>query len=211
MKLYIVYKTGGDYDLEYVERIYNSLKEHHSAIELKCITNDMALQDEPYYIEMQEDYPGWWSKMELFRPDIDKDDFLYIDLDTIVVKDLVEIKNACKEYKDIPILLSDFFYFSRLASGVMWLPASFRKIVWEEWFYNPEEIMKKHSKYGDQEFISSVITDQKLDHERWQSILLTAVILSYKVHTRDRGITRNTELVCYHGKPRPKATNWSLK
>lgn len=43
-------------------------------------------------IHLLNDWRGWWSKIELFRPGLfDGDRVLYLDLDTIVLKDLTPI------------------------------------------------------------------------------------------------------------------------
>lgn len=210
MKLYVVYKTGGDYDIEYVNHILKALTDYNHKIEFHCITDDEELEDKHFTIPMQYAYPGWWSKMELFRPDIDDEAFLYIDLDTIIVKDLDQIMGICSIHPNDPIMLSDFFYSHKLASGVMWLPKEIREIIWNEWILDPEAIMQDHAKYGDQEFIESVFKKYQIDCKRWQSLLDGGVILSYKAHVRHKGIINNTELVCYHGQPRPHETGWAL-
>ena len=42
-------------------------------------------------IELVKNWPGWWSKVELFRPDIPCGRTLYLDLDTYIVGSLKPI------------------------------------------------------------------------------------------------------------------------
>ena len=45
-------------------------------------------------IPLKHNYPGWWSKIELFRPDLPIEGrILYIDLDSLIVNDLSELAN----------------------------------------------------------------------------------------------------------------------
>lgn len=44
-------------------------------------------------IPLIHDWEGFWSKVELFRPDIFEDRVLYLDLDTLVLQDLQEVIN----------------------------------------------------------------------------------------------------------------------
>lgn len=42
-------------------------------------------------IPLKHDWPGWWSKIELFRPGLFDGRVLYLDLDMVIVKELSEI------------------------------------------------------------------------------------------------------------------------
>ena len=46
-------------------------------------------------IPLQHHWPGWWSKLELFRPDLfgKEDRVLYLDLDVVVVASLEPLVN----------------------------------------------------------------------------------------------------------------------
>ena len=39
--------------------------------------------------------PGWWAKIELFRPDLFSGPVLYIDLDTVICNELDTIIESC--------------------------------------------------------------------------------------------------------------------
>lgn len=57
--------------------------------EFVCLTNDESI-DFCKTIPLRNDWPGYWSKLELFRRGIfdDYDKVLYLDLDVVVLKDL---------------------------------------------------------------------------------------------------------------------------
>lgn len=146
-------------------------------------------------IPLIRDWPGWWAKMELFRPDI-KGDLLYMDLDTVIVGDLTPMASAGQF-----TMLRDFYRSGNLGSGLMYLPEADRAELWEAWNRQPEAEMGQHQtnqSLGDQGFIQSV---RRKPVALWQDLLPGSVI-SYKVNQR-RLPPPGTRVVCFHGIPRP--------
>ena len=66
-------------------------------------------------IPMLHDWPGWWSKLELFRPGIFEGLVLYLDLDTLIVGPLDPLIGYAGRFA----ALSDFYTPDMAASGVM--------------------------------------------------------------------------------------------
>lgn len=82
---------GRPYDEDWVLRLRNMVSNNLSyPFKFFCISNiDMS---EVNYIKLKHNYPGWWSKVELFRQDLPLSGrCLYLDLDTLIVGDLDEI------------------------------------------------------------------------------------------------------------------------
>ena len=104
-------------------------------------------RDVPGFIELRYNWPGWWSKMEMFRPDI-RGDFLYMDLDTILLGDITAL------FRGRLTILQDFYRMKGLQSSLMFLPAMQRGKVWRKWMESPEVWMDKHRRGGDQTFLS---------------------------------------------------------
>lgn len=148
-------------------------------------------------LPLYHDWPGWWSKMELFRPDL-HEDILYLDLDTTIVDDIEPLIAKCR---NLPIALNDFFHPPRLASGFMYLPANFREEIWKKWIEKPDWYMH-HTRKGDQGFLEQSWGDIAW---RWQS-LCPGKVVSYKVDVRPTGkVPEEAAVVCFHGQPRPWA------
>ncbi len=201
MKFYCVYKQGGVYTTEYVNILYEKFKKNISEdIEFLCLSD---CEDSIGYTPLKYSWAGWWSKIELFRPDI-KDDILYLDLDSIICGNLDDIINTCKK-NEKPIMLSDFYFNERHASGMMWLPKKHRDIVWNNWIDNQKDIIERCKKRGDgdQKFIAECFGKNTL---RWQE-LVPDQIFSYKIHCSNIK-PKNARIVCYHGIPKPHQTNW---
>lgn len=153
-------------------------------------------------IPMQHHWPGWWAKMNLFAPAL-SGGLLYFDLDTVIVGGVEKLRHQRQT-----ILLRDFYWPDKLASGLMYLTEKDRRKVWREWTKNPSQHMQEFKQGGDGAFIASVLKNSAV----WQDTHPGEVI-SYKVHVRARGsskwavgsgiIPAGARVVCFHGKPRP--------
>lgn len=80
---------GRDFSTDDVERLYQSVSKHiDRPFRFYTLTNDMECTVPGEKIELKHDWPGWWTKMELHRPDLPCGRTLYLDLDSHVVRDL---------------------------------------------------------------------------------------------------------------------------
>ncbi len=186
------------YTLEYVNKLYTGITSNsnkNTNINFVCLSNDNKCNTKLIY-----DWPGWWSKMELFRPDI-QEDILYMDLDTIIYSDLSPIYDMCAN-NPFPIMIAPFH--TEVGSGVMWLPKKYRQIVWKKWISNPNYWINKYKKSGDQGFIYDIYKPIVL---LFQDII-PGCIVSFKEHCKNY-VPDNAIIICYHGKPKPHETNWS--
>lgn len=212
IKFYCVYKKPvrsylkgvTDYSIEYVQKLHEGIIKHTPNaynIEFNCLSDHDNCNTPLKY-----NWPGWWSKMELFRPDI-LDDILYMDLDTIIHDDLGVILDICNT-NPLPIMLSNLIPRMQskggLGSGIMWLPAKYRGIIWNKWIANPYKIMKKYNSSGDQKFISEIYSPIVLQFQK----LKPGCIVSYKVDCKG-SVPDGAKIICYHGNPRPHKTNWA--
>lgn len=190
-----VLRSGGPYTVEYVERLADGVRAHLPNVEVVC------LSDVPVPVEripLMHGWPGWWSKIELFRPGLFDGPVLYLDLDTFIVGDLSEIGGHQHRFT----MLSDFFRPHAPASGVMawsgdWSP------LYRIFLRSPELYMRTYrirDRWGDQAFIAEHLP-VKVD--RFQA-LFPGQILSRKVG----GDRSNARIVCSHGRPRPHEVGW---
>jgi hypothetical protein len=205
IKFICVCRQNHTYNIEYINRLMDGFSKHTTVdVPRYCITN-VSQVESASTIDLNFNWPGWWSKIELCRPDITGDIF-YCDLDTIFRKNIDFILELCRK-TDHPIMLQDFMKKNRLASGVMWLPKIYREKIWEKWITDPNTHIKNYKKGGDQAFISSIIGNNCL---KWQSLLPKNSIVSLKVHCK-KETPGESAIVCYHGNPRPHHIGWSEK
>lgn len=172
-----VLKSGGDYSPEHVHWLARQVPD------LVCLS-DVSVQGVPT-IPLEYDLPGWWSKIEAFKPII-KGDVMLIDLDTVVFR-LPKVTETT--------VLRDFYYPQRMGSGFMYITEADRARVWAEWIKDPKGHIQKAGRGGDQAFLDPIIGHA----QKWQDL---ANVCSYKVHCGG-GLPNNVDVVCFHGKPRP--------
>jgi hypothetical protein len=175
-----VLKSGGEFKPEHVQRLAKQVPD------LICLS-DVEIEGVKT-IPLLYNWPKWWAKLELFRPDI-AGDLFYIDLDSTVIRMPV--------MPDVTTVLTDFGDKSVIATGLMFMKSEDKSIVWDSFIMHPNKAMSEHVAWpsGDGGFINRFYHDK----QRWQDI---ANIYSYKLHC-GRGVPIDAEIVCHHGKPRP--------
>jgi hypothetical protein len=205
MKVFCVLRSGGGFDATDVARLNVCLKKHLPGHTLHCLSDVDVPCDR---VALNYDWPGWWSKMELFRPDIDGDIF-YLDLDTVIVGDIEQLVSVSKD-----TLLKDFYYPSRPASALMYLTEASRAMTWQQWMPDAVGNMDAYSK-GDQAFLAT--TSLASSSRRWQD-LFPGQVISFKRHMRPSPPfpvgpqllrpPKAAKVVCFHGIPRPKQIDY---
>lgn len=207
MQVAFVLRSGGVYKPEHVEALAEQVLAHAprgKTISFLCLTDFSPFDFDKCsrfvnIVPLKYNYPGWWSKMELFRPDI-KGGLLYFDLDSAIIGPLDDIFNVSKL-----TIVRDFYrdgvYKGRpegLQSCMMYLPEVDRREVWTDWSICPGTIMADCLHGGDQKFLERRYLTRS---QRWQDVVPDQVV-SYKVHVRGKGVPSNARVVCAHGKPK---------
>lgn len=197
-----VLRGGGEYTPAHVVALHEGVRRHwpkRLPLCFRVLTDTVVGRSGIQEERLRYGWPGWWSKMELFRPEF-SEDFLYLDLDTVVVGDLTDILLTPQL-----TLLRDFYHrdmaarWNWMGSGVMLLPRVVRGMVWDRWMANPGRHIRGNR--GDQDFLMTCWSTLLV--QRWQDVLPGQVI-SYKVHVRPaNAVPPAARVVCYHGKPRP--------
>lgn len=189
-----VLKSGGIYDASWVARLRDGVKRHLQIDHRFVCLSDVDVPCER--IPLQHDWPGWWSKLELFKL---AGPVLYFDLDTAAVGRLHEI--ACRALDPFRgfTMLRDFYAPDHFGSGVMaWNPACGVRSLYDAFAADPVLQMKtQRVRMGDQAFIEETF-GQPISC--WQDTVGDQIV-SYKVHCQN-GIPANARVVCLHGKPK---------
>jgi hypothetical protein len=200
MKIVTVLKTSNEYKKEYVDLIYKQCQKYAPNVEFICISDDPTV---PGYVKMEHNWPRWWPKMEIFKI---HGPVLYLDLDTIVFRDLKPILDNILKYEFVAI--RDFYKDHRmqrtLGSGVMFWKGDM-KYLYDEFLKDPEKNMAECMTsrwWGDQGFIEKTI---KTPVVYWQDVFPKKLV-SWKVHCRG-GIPSDAVIIAFHGKPKP----WEIK
>lgn len=156
------------------------------------------------WVPLAKNWPGWWSKIELFQPGVfyEGDRILYFDLDTAIVGSLETI--AARE--EAFLAIGDFYRRPpkedriKLASGMMMWTAGGFDYVYEAFTVQAERLMKKYTAGGDQLWIA----DQVGNVAQFWEFATPGQVVSYKIHCKpNRQIPNDARVVCYHGRPKP--------
>jgi hypothetical protein len=188
-KVVCVLKSGGEYKPEHVYRL-KKMVDDYIGLPFYCLS-DRALDCS--YLPMAENWPGWWSKMELFRL---RPPVLYFDLDTIIRatptfldtvrgKDFVIMRDVYRGKRNHLAMQSSMMYWS---IDMTWLYDRYKE--------NPE--IKDPG--GDQVYI-----ERNVKAEYFQDF--TDEVVSYKAEICKRGPLPTDKVVIFHGQPRPWEQN----
>lgn len=197
-----VLKSGGIYDASWVARLRAGVAAHLPVPHHFVCLSDVDVPCER--IPLEHDWPGWWSKIELFKL---SGPVLYFDLDTAIVGDLSDIAAQALQY-DFTVLRDFYRLGDGVGSGVMsWNGLLLH--LYERFLERPEQWRKQLGGRGDQGFIEASILSPGM--VRWQD-RLPGQIVSYKIHCcgvspvtgrrTEAGIPANARAVCLHGHPK---------
>jgi hypothetical protein len=199
-----VYRSGGDYSPEYVDKLKDGVLSNTSLNpDIVCLTDQPDELVEQIsgveFVGLQRDYPGWWAKLEMFR--LVNQKCLYIDLDTIINDNIDDF--LTHDY--YITMLKDFNdRVDRPASGLVGWNGNFRHILDE---FSTDKIRAYTpgvGKLGDQAWIADTLGFRP---EYFQTHFPYRVV-SRKWASEEQ--KRKASIVCYHGKPRPHETGWAL-
>lgn len=189
-----VLRSGGpDYGPEWVHALKRGVNRHLDGHQFAVLTDVSGIV--PHWRRpMKYAWPGWWSKMELFRPGLFPDGELvvYFDLDTLLVGDCQFLAEYPGEFGVIR-----GFYHPIRQSGVMaWRPGEISYRVWDVWSAKPGRWMSEFR--GDGRWLDHHLPEEGVDQ---LLDLYPGRIVSYKVDARD-GPPEGARVVCGHGRPR---------
>ena len=202
MNVVCVLRTGEEYDATWVRKLRDGVKRNLSIPHRFYCLSDTEVPCER--VPLRHSWPGWWSKLEMFR--IVEAGTLYLDLDTVVTGSL----DHFAELKSDFAMLRNFHDPNMVGSGVMWFGKPQRH-VYDRFCTRPYKFIDYHNEHrngpyvGDQAFIWESF-GRKVDQ------LPMETIKSYKFHCRD-GLPENTSLVCFHGLPKATEikTDWMAR
>lgn len=191
MKILTVLRSSGDYRAEHVERLLAQCEAYAPGVPFVCLS-DVPV---PGRMSLRHDWPGWWSKLEMFRV---QGPALYMDLDTTICGDLgplLEIA-ATRPFT----VLRDFNPHMRDVQSSLMAWSGGMVSLYATFAADPARHMAANSSprwHGDQGFIER----QASTWGYWQDEIPGAVV-SYKKHCQS-GVPAAARVVVFHGRPRP--------
>jgi hypothetical protein len=188
---------------EYVLRLAAGVKRNLSIPHTFIVLTDSTLlktnEEENFVVlPFQNDWQGWWCKVELFHPDLTLGfPTLYLDLDTVVVGSLDRFFDATV-FPDGIYFLDDFYRPGKGETGVMFWRGLETSALYRTFDYDHRPRMD--AQYLVPRSVSMFGPKVHCDIQK------RIHVASYKVDIRDRGYNAphsECSLVCFHGQPRP--------
>lgn len=190
--------VGTKYPDEYVLKLQSMVARHLSIEhEFKCIS-DREIAGVSC-IPSRDDWPGWWRKVELFRPGA-TGPFFYLDLDMVIVRSLdwiadyfdkgfATIENWGSRPRQGPL------YEDELSSALMiWSGNGETDRIYSN--FREADIRRLHP-HGDQTYITEQMRGAV-------TLIPQERMASYKRHCRDQGAPPDAaSVVAFHGVPAP--------
>lgn len=152
------------------------------------------------------DWPGWWQKIQLFRPGVGTAINLYLDLDVVITGDLSEMVAACAEQPlSMPLNWAQSGHGGCQSSVMLWTQAAQNYRIYQEfkpaWAHWPP-INQPGVLWGDQEWIGKQRDDGRIQ----VTPINAAWVKSYKYHCRG-GLPDDCRVVVFHGQPKPETVS----
>lgn len=202
-----VLKSGGVYDASWVAKLQRGVARHLSTPHRFVAFSDVPVPCDR--IPLRHDWPGWWSKLELFAEPFD-DTVLYFDLDTVVVGSLDRIAAHPHRFT----MAHEFYRPQLLCSTAMAWRGDYSDIyrlfaanpIDHARYYDTE--LSKHGRVGDQAFIEDQLCARHVD--TFRDLFGERSIASYKVHNCQDAPPTDAAVVAFHGRPKPHeiTTGW---
>jgi SAM-dependent methyltransferase len=193
-----VLKSGGDFTADHVEKLRNMVARNMTLpYDFVCLTDMNVPKNVCRSIRLQNGFPGWWSKVELFRKDLFKTKYVvYFDLDTVITGSIDSLF-----VKDIDFAaLRPWNERNRnngyFASGMLiWKNGNY-DFIYDEF---DENTIGDYT-VGDQQYMSNALTERDQHYYPIQSYF--DGVYSYKRNCKG-SLPKGARIVCFHGHPRP--------
>lgn len=196
-------RSGGVYTPEWVAKLQRGVARHLSLPHRFVCFSDVDVPCER--IPLLHDWPGWWSKIELFTNPIDGVT-LYFDLDTVIVGSL----DAIASHPHTFTMAHEFYRPALLCSTAMawsgdhsYIAAAFAKRP--EFLINAYDNLLPSGRIGDQAFIEDALDahDPHGFRDTFRDLFGERSIASYKVHNCQDAPPADAAAVAFHGSPKP--------
>lgn len=178
-----VLRSGGVYTADWVIKLKRNVDRFSFGHRFVCLS-DVPVPGVDT-IKLEHDWPGWWSKMEMFRPGLLPGRNLYLDLDTVITANIEHLWHY-----DGFAALSDFYQPNSPASGAfLWTEP--RTALYEQMVNDPPP-MRSRSDFWWPQHAGKV--------DRLQQ-LFPGTFGSYKADQLEDG-PKGFAVVCFHGSPK---------
>jgi hypothetical protein len=135
-----VLRTGGRYGPAHAAALCAAARRHAPGLGRLIALSDAAIDAEGVtHVPLRHDWPGWWAKLEAFRPDLGDAPRLLCDLDTILSGPFAALAGPGLA------TLEDFFHKGRVSTALMRWRGAALGFLYDEFRADPQRWMAKGS------------------------------------------------------------------
>ena len=131
-----VLRSGGRYDAGWAQRLAAGARRFVPGLERFVCLTDAGPIAGVETIALRHDWPAWWAKFEVFRPDLFDGATVLCDLDTVFAGDA----SALAASSDLTVL-EDYFHRGRVSSALMRFEAGTLGFLYEAFAADPARWM----------------------------------------------------------------------
>lgn len=199
-----VLRSGGRYGVDDVRKLYGMVKRNLSHFDRFVCLSDLEFEIEGVErVPLIDRFPGWWSKVELWRASVfyDDDRVFYLDLDSVVTGNLDSLVARTEDF----LAIKDFYRQPprcavRLGSGLMLWTPTYHGNIYTDFIVHSKQNMAA-CPMGDQEWIERYVPSPAY----WQDVL-PGKVLSFRVHLEHGKIQppATASVIAFHGLYKPR-------
>lgn len=190
---------GKKFSLDYVYNL-RAMVERNTTVKHKFVVfSDKTVPDVETKI-LRPGYDGWWNKIQLFDNEHGLTSrVVYFDLDTLITGNIDWLMN----YRGLVMGIEDLgsvnkhqpHLIGRFQSGVMAWHYRACHAIWESFKTKPDLVSRFR---GDGEYLNEAlpVLQRDLIQQKYPGQLK-----SYKYQVYNKGLDKNTSIVCFHGRP----------
>jgi hypothetical protein len=166
LNIVCVLRQGGKvgYDATWAKKLQNGVSRNLSIPHRFVCLSDVEVPCERIPLEQDSNFkgPGWWAKLQLFRPGLFDGPVLYFDLDTVITGNLDELVNTITLQDDF--LMEHDAHFNIASSAILYWNGDY-SYIYKEYMKDPRYYEDKYSlenqgadrQIGDQAVIASLV------------------------------------------------------
>lgn len=196
-----VYKGGGLYDgRDYVKRLASAVSRHLTVpYRFVCLTDKPQRIKGVECIPLKHNWPGFWSKIELYRPGLFSGAVLYLDLDTVVCGSL----DAIVATPEPVVAAWDLNHGWVNSSLLLWRVDL--SCVYEAMTAAPDLMMRRYDTgplWGDQGLLQDTLTARRIGW-RWVQESHPDAVWWHPAGMRDKPAPAGVSVAMWYGHPKP--------
>jgi hypothetical protein len=198
-----VFKSGGKYDeADYVGKLARAVGRHltvpHRFI---CLTDaKRMLTADVDVVPLEKNWPGYWSKIEVYRPGLFKGPLLYLDLDTVIsgsIDGLVAV--------DAPLAIAWDMMRNWVNSSLVFTRVDL-SCVWDAMVGDSADIIARYDSgngpyHGDQGLLQDTLTKKRIPW-RWMQSIRPHEIIWMPPGLRGNKPPAETKVEMWYGDPK---------